>query len=372
MLITLQPSYIIEYTLMPIKKRNLYLSLFLIFQMLCIRWIAVYPAWVEHYYSNGIYPVISSFFRILLGWIPFSVGDLLIFYFLFYVLRYVYRLIKTKFKGFLSKILEIVAFCSVIYFSFYLCWGLNYYREPLSKNLGYQQTQYTTDTLETLSYHLVQKLNQSQLFITKLDTLKVVNPYSQKEMYALSRRGYDSLAKDFPSFKYQFGTAKSSLMSWVQSYNGISGYMNPLTGEAQVNRRIPKTGFPTTVCHEMAHQLGYAAEDEANFIGFLAALYNNDPYFQYAAYRMATRYTLFELYKRDPEKYDAVYQRINKGIVKDFKSSSEFWLQYETPLEPLIKRGYNAYLKSNNQAKGVASYNHVVDLLICYFASTKD
>ncbi len=33
--------------------------------------------WVETYYTYGIYPSISSFLRILFGWIPISMGDIL-------------------------------------------------------------------------------------------------------------------------------------------------------------------------------------------------------------------------------------------------------------------------------------------------------
>ena len=132
---------------MKIQKRNLYLALFLVVQILLMRWITAYPDAIERYYSNGIYPIISSFFRILLGWIPFSVGDLLLFYFVFYALRFIYRLFKTKFTGFLNKLLGIIAFFSVIYFCFYLFWGLNYYRHPLSKNLGYETTKYATEDL---------------------------------------------------------------------------------------------------------------------------------------------------------------------------------------------------------------------------------
>jgi hypothetical protein len=29
--------------------------------------------------------------------------------------------------------------------------------------------------------------------------------------------------------------------------------------------------LPTTTCHEMSHQIGYANESEANFIGFMAS-----------------------------------------------------------------------------------------------------
>ena len=32
-----------------------------------------------------------------------------------------------------------------------------------------------------------------------------------------------------------------------------------------------------------------------------------------------------------------------------------------------MKKGYNAYLKSNKQTKGTDSYNYVVDLFISHF-----
>lgn len=337
-----------------------------------VNWISSYPSFIEQYYSNGIYPIISALFRILLGWIPFSIGDLLIFYFVFYVLRFIYRLFKTRFKGFLNKLVGVIAFCSVIYGCFYFFWGLNYFREPLSKNLGYKTQKYSTKELKDLSEYLIGQLNQAQLTITKSDTLQIENPYSQGKMYDLAREGYDRLAETLPQFTYRFGTAKSSLMSLIQSYNGTSGYINPLTGEAHVNSRIPKSSYPTTICHEMAHQIGFAAENEANFIGFLAALNNEDIYFQYAAYRMATRYAIYELYKRDEDQYWEVCKTINKGIIKDFQTSSAFWDQYENPFEPLIKKGYNAYLKSNNQDKGIESYNYVVDLFISYYRDKID
>lgn len=158
-------------------------------------------------------------------------------------------------------------------------------------------------------------------------------------------------------------------MSLLQTYNGTAGYLNPLTGEAQVNGRIPKTGYPTTICHEMAHQIGFAAENEANFIGFLAANFNTDLYFKYASYRMAFAYCISEVRKRDRELASEIWQKVNSGIAKDFNASYAFWQAYKNPLEPFIKKGYNAYLKANNQSKGVASYNYVVDLLISYFTA---
>lgn len=348
------------------KKHNI-LAIFLPIQILLMQLAVRNPEFIERYYSNGIYPYISSFFRILLGWIPFSFGDLLLGFGLFMLLRSLFRLIKTRFTNFIPKIIHFIAVLSVIYFCFYLFWGLNYYREPLAKNLGYNQQKYTTKQLTKTTEYIIEQLNHYQHKITKNDTLKVNNPYHQKEMYTMAVSGYDNLEKDFPQLKYQYTSVKSSLMSLLQSYNGTSGYLNPLTGEAQVNDRVPKTSYPTTTCHEMAHQIGFAAENEANFVGFLAANYNDDFYFKYASYRMAFGYCISEIRKRDPELSKKLWKTVNKGIIKDYNSSYNFWQQYKNPFEPLVKKGYNAYLKANKQSKGVDSYNYVVDLLISYF-----
>ena len=352
------------------NKKHIIIALFLPVQIVLIQLAAHNPSFIEKYYSNGIYPYISSFFRILLGWIPFSFGDLLLAFGLFVLIRFLYRLIKNRFNNFIPKIIHFTAILSIIYFCFYLFWGLNYYREPLAKNLDYQQKKYTTKQLQKVTEHIIDKLNTYQFKITKNDSLKVENPYQQKEMYNMAVNGYDNLVKDFPQLKYQFKSVKSSLMSLLQTYNGTSGYLNPLTGEAQVNDKIPTTSYPTTTCHEMAHQIGFAAENEANFVGFLAANYNQNQYFKYASYRMAFGYCISEIRKRDRELSKELWKTVNKGIIKDFNASYEFWQAYKNPFEPLVKKGYNAYLKANKQDKGVESYNYVVDLLISYFEAS--
>jgi len=352
---------------MKINTRFFFSFLFLVISIIIIEWAKINPSYIENYYSEGLFKFISYTMRILFGWIPFSVGDIFLFSIILYGIRFVYVLSKSGFKGFKNKMIKIITLLSIVYCCFYFFWGLNYYREPLSKSLGYKKSTYSTDQLIDVSTHLISKLNDIHILITNSDSIKITIPYSNNKIYSIARDGYDQLSIDSPEFSYKFGKVKSSLMSLIQSYNGVSGYFNPFTGEAQVNDKIPKTIMPTTVCHEMAHQIGFAAENEANFIGFLAALSNEDLYFKYAAYRMATRYVIFELYNRDQNKYIELYSTINKGIIKDFQESSDFWRQYKNPFEPIIKKGYNIYLESNNQKDGIKSYNYVVDLLIAYY-----
>lgn len=352
---------------MNIPKKQLVLALLLPIQIALVHIAKQFPSTIEHYYSQGIYPFISKLLRVFFGWIPFSVGDVCIAILLYIVVHFVYRLLQSRFKHIKSMLVRFLAFISTLYFCFYFFWGLNYYREPLSKNLNFTSLKYSTHELVMVTQKMIENTNRLQFKLTGSDSLVVNTPYSSSEIYEKAIDGFTQIGKQYPQLLYTKKSIKSSLMSLLQSYNGTSGYFNPLTGEAHINDCIPKTGYPTTTCHEMAHQLGWAAENEANFVGFLAATSNDDVYFQYAGYRMATRYLIFELYKRDQVLFKELYNSIHKGVLKDYKASSDFWKQYENSLEPIVKKGYNAYLKANKQVNGIESYNYVVDLIIQYY-----
>ena len=348
------------------KKLNIFLTFLLGVQILFVQIVSNYPSFIEAYYSKGVYPFTSRLFRLALGWIPFSFGDVCMGVFLFLILRFMLKLIREKFQNFQEKVLQVIGIISLLYSCFYWFWGFNYFREPLSKNLGLQQTKYSTSELVRVTKSIAQNLNSIHLKISKNDTLAIQSPYTTQELRSMSLIAYRNVSKEFPQLSYEHPAIKSSLMSTLQSYNGTSGYLNPFTGEAQVNDKIPKTGYPTTVCHEIAHQIGFAAENEANFIGYIAALAHNDPYFQYAAYRMAFGYLISEVRKHNSIIHKEIITGMNKGVLKDYNNSASFWNQYKNPIEPYIKKGYNSYLKANKQVEGIQSYHYVVDLIIAH------
>ena len=126
-----------------------------------------------------------------------------------------------------------------------------------------------------------------------------------------------------------------------------------------------------TSSHEVAHQLGIASESEANFIGYLAANFHDDKYFQYSANLLALRYALSDIYRYDPELYQKYIKNLPKGIILNFKESQQFWQKYQNPAQPLFKAFYDNYLKINQQKDGLESYNKMVDLLIAYKSKYK-
>ncbi|MFV0247387.1 MAG: DUF3810 domain-containing protein [Tenacibaculum sp.] len=352
-----------------VKSRNITLIIasLLPFQYLLVRWLSKYPSTVEQYYSKGAYPYISKALRLLFGWIPFSVGEVLGLILIVALVKSIYGLFTGKFKKIISVLLNLIASISIIYFCFYAFWGLNYFREPLAKNLKLKTSKYTNIQLFLTSQKIVELLNQSHFNITQNDTVRVVVPYSSKQIFALALKGFTDLAKEYPQLAYSTSSIKNSALSLFQSYSGTSGYLNPISGEAQVNYQIPKNSFPVTTCHEIAHQIGWAAENDANFIGFLASIYHANAYFRYAGYRMAFQYCISQLQKRDAILAKQIKRKVNKGIFKDFNNSYLHWKKYENPMEPYFKKAYHSYLKANKQKKGIDSYDYVVDLLIAYF-----
>lgn len=354
-----------------LKNTKTIIALLLIPQYLLVKWISNYPEFIERYYSEGVYPYISKALRHTLGWIPFSFGDLVYATAIIYIIRWFYINQKRLIKDTKLWIVDVVCAVSIIYFAFHMFWGLNYYRLPLHKSLGLN-ADYTTEQLINVTKRLIKKSNGIYTQIAGNDTLKIDIPYSKKSILRMAPLGYTNLKKTFPDLEYHPKSIKKSLFSYPLTYMGFSGYLNPLTNEAQVDALIPVYLFPTTTSHEIAHQLGYAAENEANFIGCLAAINHDDIYFNYSGYTFALRFCLNEIAKRDETLFDELYQTVNKGVLNNYKEARDFWDSYENPLEPLFKSTYSSYLKANKQAKGMESYSYVVALLVNYFEKEPD
>jgi hypothetical protein len=96
------------------------------------------PRIIENCYSEGFYTFLSFLLRGITYWIPFSIGEILLYIIIVFG---IYRLIwgirqlaikQLRFKSFVLKsLIGFLAWASVIYFLFMVLWGLNYHREPL-------------------------------------------------------------------------------------------------------------------------------------------------------------------------------------------------------------------------------------------------
>lgn len=343
------------------------LTFLLLFQVVFIKIIARFPDLVERYYSNGIYPIISRFFRIVFGWIPFSIGD--VYYILLgaFLIYSLYNFFKEGIrKNIQEKLWRLGAFVSVFYFLFHFLWALNYYRNPLFTSLNLERKDYTKEQLVALSEDLLDKIKKVHYQITKNDTVKVIIEDDKTVIMDNAVGAYENLSKVMLEFTYKSPSIKKSLFSVPLTYAGFSGYLNPFSGEAQVDYLVPKHSLPSLTTHEIAHQIGYASESEANFIGFLAATKHSDPYYQYSGYLKALRYSLGATYGKDSIAGKRLLNAIPIGIKKNIEETQEFWKSYQNKAEPFFKFFYDNYLKANQQKDGIKGYSNMVGLLVAY------
>lgn len=335
-------------------------------QIIILQILKQFPGFVEKYYSLGFYPLLSKASRFLFGWIPFSVGD--IFYLLIGIVALRWFIIN--FRRLRSEphwvFIDIIATVSIVYFMFHMLWGLNYYRLPLNQTLQLESNYTYTELLSTTK-RFIEKSNGLHRELGYADSVKIDIPYSQSTMFKKSLNGYENLEKEYPKLAYTPKSIKKSGWSLGLTYMGYSGYLNPFSGEAQVNNLIKTFKFPVVVCHEEAHQIGYAAENEANFIATLASLHNDDPYFQYAGSIFALRYLINEVARNDEAQFQELQKTINPGILASYKEMRDFWIQYENPFEVFSQIFWDNFLKANNQSDGILTYSYMVALVVNYY-----
>lgn len=347
-------------------RTKYFLAFFLVVQILFLQVLPYFPLQVEQFYSTGFYPILSKFSRLALGRIPFSLGDLIYIIVIAFIFKWFWISRKSWQLKWKSNILSIISFVSVFYFLFHSLWAFNYYRQPLFEKMEIKKD-YTNADLLAFTKKLIIKTNAIQKQITGNDSLKVIFPYSQNQVFKMSLNGYKNLAEEHSYFAYSQLSVKKSLISLPLTYMGFGGYLNPFTNEAQVNYLGPMYSFPMTTNHEMAHQMGFASESECNFIGFLASVKNENAYIQYSGYSMALRYCLGNWQVRNKKIFVELLQTVHPGILKNYKESEHFWNQYETPLEIAFHAFYDRFLKINQQKDGLESYSKFVNLMVNYY-----
>ena len=346
----------------PGKKLIIWGGIFLL-QLSLLKIISSYPIKVETLYSSLFYPYLFTFQSTLFNFFSFSLGDL--FYAIAFILFMIYLIRSIIFKRLFSKIIlvDLLIVLNLIYFFFYLSWGLNYYRIPLYQKLNYDLN-YSESELKNILIHYVEVTNILFEKLNQSNDLPLETPYTKPELLSLIKKEYKI---PYTGFQASPPLGKNSLWSLTLSYAGYAGYLNPFTLESQINRLLPKLSFVTTAAHEMAHQFGIAAEDEANYIAFYSLVNHSDEYLRFAAHTFALRYLYYEYSKTNTdESAKRIRDQIHPGLIKNFEILNEFWNQYKNPFEPYFKKVYNRFLIVNDQKKGLKSYNAMVGYLVAH------
>ncbi|MFT5871700.1 MAG: hypothetical protein ACI8WT_000620 [Clostridium sp.] len=354
--------------------KQLILILLLPLGILLTQLSRMFPNIIEEFYSSFFYKIIAHFLSLITGFLPFSLAELIIVSFAAYLLWYIsktildlYKCKNKRLKIFKNAILNILATLGLIYFSVQILWGFNYQRLTLNKIFQLNVRKSSTNELAQLCDRLVnssntlrEKINENQYGVMEL-------PYSKNYILKTAHLGYDKASLQYPKLKGNYGTPKGILLSNPMCYTGITGFYFPFTNEANINMAEPDSFLPFTTAHEMAHQRGFAKEDEANFISYIVCINHPDINFQYSGTLAALSYSFNALQKSDSKKYSELILTCNQGVLSDFRYNQEFWKKYSGPVEKINNKINDTYLKSQNQQSGIKSYGAMVDLLLAEY-----
>jgi hypothetical protein len=324
--------------------------------------VGLNSAFVEIVYTQNLYQYISLSLRFISGLIPFPVGDILYLLLVLYMLWRVLSVVKRLFSRRLTKddavqgSVVVLRLILVLYIVFKLLWGLNYSRPPIHTQLGIANEKYNKKELIALGNFLINRINQVQAARPSGGHAK----YTLSELRGGAVAAYAGLAQQNAFFTYRQPVVKKVLNTWVVTKNGLEGYYNPLSGEANMNMRIPAANLPFVTCHEIAHQLGVGREDEANLVGYLVSTSSTDLNFQYSGYYAVLRSVLLEIQFSAPEGYEKLVKKLNPQTIVDFKLEREFWMHYNSDMYMYMGVALDSFLKLNNQDKGIDSYQDIV------------
>jgi len=326
---------------------------------------ADHPGAVERYYSQGLYPVICRIFHPVFNFFPFSIGDVIYVAVVLWMIYAFVRLVRLLFKKqwLLAGriVLGFVIGTEIAIAAFYLFWGMNYYRPPVSELLSLRDSDYTVADLRMVTSELIDSANACRERVGNAELGQ-----SNKDIYQTAISAVNHLEDSAVIFKAYHPDIKSSLLTPLMNYLGTSGYLNPFTSESQVNYQMPVFVRPFVACHELSHQMGFAPEDEANFVGFLAGIHSKDKLLRYSAYNQGVQEFMFALRHQDSVARKEFRKCISPQVLADVKAEREYWLAYEGKVERLSSVFYDNFLKVNNQPYGLRTYNRMVLLILAY------
>lgn len=351
---------------MKLNNRSIWILLLPV-QWLLFKALSYFPQQVEAYYARGLYPMLSRALRAATGWLPLPLGQLLFYTALVYLVWSTFRLVQRLRKPTETRWIHGKEFItlwlknlSIIYLVFNMVWGINYSRQSLQQSLELPEEAYSQDVLEGLCKELIAKTNALRPKRVNWQEPGTTN----KVLFEGAVASYQRTQEEYPILAYQTPSVKAVWVPQVMSFAGIGGIYFPFTGEANVNTHPPLFKLPFTTCHEMAHQIGFASETEANFVAYLVCRNASDSLFRYSCHYTAMRYAMSALYRSNTAAYRALTKTYSPALQEDLALNRAYWKQFESPLEEISHTVNNAFLKANGQKEGIRSYGKMVDLLL--------
>lgn len=293
--------------------------------------------------------------------IPFSVGD--IFYVILgaTILIFLFKILKKKTRN--TYLVKLLVILNLIYFIYQIFWGQLYFQKPMIQQLPPEEISLEETKFLTLKYLNLCKQTRKLVKEDENGVFKIQNLSTiESEIVSQQRQVPEFLSGKKSTTINNF---KPSLFRIIMSYTGILGYYNPFTAEAQYNAALPSTQIPFTLAHESAHQLGFAREQEANFIAYLLGKNSGNSELKYSVEFFVLRSLLNSLVEKNPDFVKKVLENYSPAMKRDRIYEKMFAQNHDGILSIFFELSNDLFLKSNQQ-EGSITYSYFVELMVRY------
>lgn len=315
---------------------------------------------VEDVYARRIYPVIQANLTSISNQSPIALIDVgLVILILIVVATWIVSLKRAKkkrWRGIGNALVSTITIAAVVYLWFLFTWGLNYARPSLETKLAYDPSRVTPQAVRTLAEHAIEHANRTHAAahaagFPAIDAMppSLVTAIQEVER-ELGRPRTTVMAKP-----------KYTILSPFFRASSVSGMCDPFFLETLLNPDLTGPERPIVLAHEWAHLSGYAPEDEASFVGLLAAL-RAGPAAEYSAWLDLAMIAADQL---QPVTQQLVFANLAEGPRQD--RMAIYRRVIGSRIEAVDRVAWTTYdqmLRTQGVEEGVQSYSRVIELVL--------
>jgi hypothetical protein len=325
--------------------------------------LAVVPlpqATVERYYADWLYPALQT--RVT-SWSNETAVALFDIAVLLQIITIIVLLARSAARAIRHRSLlplrrgglAIATVFAIVYLWFEAVWGLNYARVPLEVGIGYDGRRVTAAAVRTLAERAVSETNNGYLpaHAMGFPAIRDIPPSLVVAFHEVERR----LGRSHPTVPSR---PKRTVLGPFFRASGTDGMHAPFLLETLLNPDLTPPERPAVLAHEWAHLAGYAPEDDASFVGLIAAM-RADAAGRYSAWLTLTFEAASQLSHGDR-------QQVLSGLAPGPRQDAQaITARLQSRIETVHRaswEAYDRYLKSQGVTEGIRSYSRVVQLLV--------
>ena len=315
---------------------------------------------VEDLYARRAYPVIQANLTTLSNYSPVALIDIGLLLVIAVVIAIwvvsIKRAKRKRLRGIANALISTLAIAAVVYLWFLLTWGFNYARPSLESRLPYDASRVTPQAVRALAEYAIAQANRTHAAahaagFPAIDAMPqpLVTAIQDVER-ELGRPRTTVMAKP-----------RYSILSPLFRASSVSGMCDPFFLETLLNPDLTGPERPIVLAHEWAHLSGYAPEDDASFVGLLAAL-RAGPAAEYSAWLGLAFTAVSQL---QPVTQKLVLESLAEGPRRDQQAIYDRVIGSRVAIvDRAAWASYDQLLRSQGVEEGVQSYSRVIELLL--------